>query len=87
MSYIELFLLAAGLCFDTFAVSLTGGICTQGSLGRRQILKIILCFAVFQAGLSFAGWLLGYSVSDYISFRAVGLYRGEDDCGGLLQGR
>ena len=23
MSYIELFLLAAGLCFDTFAVSLT----------------------------------------------------------------
>ena len=74
MSYIELFLLAAGLCFDTFAVSLTGGICTQGSLGARQILKIILqilkiilCFAVFQAGLSFAGWLLGYSVSDYIS--------------------
>ena len=70
MSYIELFLLAAGLCFDTFAVSLTGGICTQGSLGRRQILKIILCFAVFQAGLSFAGWLLGYSVSDYISWVA-----------------
>ena len=77
MSYIELFLLAAGLCFDTFAVSLTGGICTQGSLGPRQTLKIILgprqtlkiilCFAVFQAGLSFAGWLLGYSVSDYIS--------------------
>lgn len=24
-------------------------------------------FAVFQAGLTFAGWLLGYSVSDYIS--------------------
>lgn len=67
MSYIELFLLAAGLCFDTFAVSLTGGICTRGSLCARQILHIILCFAVFQAGLTFAGWLLGYSVSDYIS--------------------
>ena len=67
MSYIELFLLAAGLCFDTFAVSLTGGICTRGSLCVRQILKIILCFAFFQAGLSFAGWLLGYSVSDYIA--------------------
>ncbi len=67
MSYIELFLLAAGLCFDTFAVSLTGGICTRSSLSSRQILRIILCFAVFQAGLSFAGWLLGYSVSDYIS--------------------
>ena len=73
MSYIELFLLAAGLCFDTFAVSLTGGICTQDSLGRRQILKIILCFAVFQAGLSFAGWLLGYSVSDYISLGYIGV--------------
>lgn len=67
MSYIELFLLAAGLCFDTFAVSLTGGICTRGSLCTRQILRIILCFAVFQAGLTFAGWLLGYSVSGYIS--------------------
>ena len=67
MSYIELFLLAAGLCFDTFAVSLTGGICTRGSLCVRQILRIILCFAVFQAGLTFVGWLLGYSVSDYIS--------------------
>ena len=67
MSYIELMLLAAGLCFDTFAVSLTGGICTRGSLCVRQILRIIFCFAVFQAGLTFAGWLLGYSVSDYIS--------------------
>ena len=51
MSYIELMLLAAGLCFDTFAVSLTGGICTRGSLCVRQILRIIFCFAVFQAGL------------------------------------
>lgn len=67
MGYIELFLLASGLCFDTFAVSLTGGICTRGSLSTRQILRIILCFAVFQAGLTFAGWLLGYSVSGYIS--------------------
>lgn len=67
MTYLELFLLAAGLCFDTFAVSLTGGICTRGSLSVRQILKIIFCFAVFQAALAFAGWLLGYSVSDYIS--------------------
>ena len=60
-------LLAAGLCFDTFAVSLTGGICTRGSLCVGQILRIVFCFAVFQAGLTFAGWLLGYSVSDYIS--------------------
>ena len=65
MSYIELFLLAAGLCFDTFAVSLTGGICTRGSLCVRQVLRSIFCFAVFQAGLTFAGWLLGYSVRDY----------------------
>lgn len=67
MSYIELFLLAAGLCFDTFAVSLTGGICTRERLRPWQIMRIIFCFAVFQAGLQFLGWLLGYSVSEYIS--------------------
>lgn len=67
MNYLELFLLAAGLCFDTFAVSLSGGICTRGQLRPRQILKIIFCFAIFQAGLAFAGWLLGYGVSDYIT--------------------
>ena len=45
MSYIELFLLAAGLCFDTFAVSLTGGERNRGRLGVRESLGVIFCFA------------------------------------------
>lgn len=66
MSYLELFLLALGLCFDTFAVSLSGGICLPCKPKVLQILKIIFCFALFQSGLTFIGWLLGVSVSSFI---------------------
>lgn len=66
MTYIELFLLAIGLCFDTFAVSLTGGICLNVRLKWLQTVKIFSFFALFQAGFAFIGWLLGYSVSTYI---------------------
>lgn len=67
MSYIELFLLALSLCFDTFAVSITGGICTPGRLRRREIVRIILFFAFFQASFTFVGCLLGMGLSDFIS--------------------
>lgn len=66
MSYLELFLLAVGLCFDTFAVSLTGAICMNVRLKWFQILKIIIFFAFFQAGFTALGYLLGVSVSSYI---------------------
>jgi len=66
MSYLELFLLAVGLCFDTFAVSLTGGMCFVTRPTWYRILKIIFCFGVFQAGFTVIGWLLGSSVSSYI---------------------
>lgn len=66
MSYFELFLLAAGLCFDTFAVSITGGLCLKVPLRWRQTLKIICCFGVFQAGFTLLGWGLGLSVSSFI---------------------
>ncbi len=98
MSWIELFLLAVGLCFDTFAVSLCGGISVGRRLQTREVLRIILCFAVFQAGFAFAGWALGLTVSSYISrfdhwvaFVLLGyiggkmIYeglRGDDDCEG-----
>ena len=67
MNYFELFLLSVGLCFDTFAVSLTGGICTKERLSVSRKVRIVLCFAVFQAGFALAGWLLGVSVMSYIS--------------------
>lgn len=66
MNYFELFLLAVGLCFDTFAVSLAGGICMGRKPSLAMILKIIFCFALFQAGFAAIGWLLGRSVMEYI---------------------
>ena len=66
MSYVELLLLGISLCFDTFAVSLTGGICMGIKLNIWQTLKIILTFALFQMGLTMVGWLLGTGVYVYI---------------------
>lgn len=66
MTYFELFLLAVGLCFDTFAVSLSGGICFTSRPGWGSVLRIIFCFGVFQAGFTFLGWALGTGVSSYI---------------------
>ncbi|MCI1786377.1 MAG: manganese efflux pump MntP family protein [Bacteroidales bacterium] len=66
MSYIELFLLAVSLSFDTFAVSLTGGMCLKERLRWSQAVKIFFFFAAFQTGFTFLGWFLGYSVSEYI---------------------
>jgi len=66
MTYLELFLLAVGLCFDTFAVSISGGICLDERPDWYQTLKIIFCFGIFQAGLTAIGWALGTSVSSYI---------------------
>jgi putative Mn2+ efflux pump MntP len=66
MSYVELLLLGISLCFDTFAVSLTGGICMGIKLNIWQTLKIILTFALFQMGLTMVGWLLGTGFYVYI---------------------
>jgi putative Mn2+ efflux pump MntP len=66
MSYIELLLLGISLCFDTFAVSLTGGICMGIKLNVWQTLKIILTFALFQMGLTLVGWFLGTGFYVYI---------------------
>jgi len=66
MTYIELFLLSVGLCFDTFAVSISGGICLSDKPKWYQILKIILCFGIFQSVLTAVGWALGTGVSTYI---------------------
>lgn len=66
MSYFELILIGVSLCFDTFAVSLSGGICMEIRLNVWQTIKIIMTFALFQMGLTLAGWLLGAGFYNYI---------------------
>lgn len=65
MTFIEVFLISVGLCFDTLAVSLVGGACV-GDIKLWKRAKIVLSFALFQAGFTFLGWLLGSTVSQYI---------------------
>ena len=65
MSILEIFLLAVSLCFDTLAVSIVGGACI-GDINVWKRAKILLSFALFQAGFTFVGWMLGSSVSQYI---------------------
>lgn len=58
MTSFELIILAISLSFDTFAVSISGGI----SLPDIKIAKkarIMAFFALFQAGFLFAGWFIG----------------------------
>lgn len=66
MSYIELLLIGVSLCFDTFAVSLTGGICMNVKPNVWQTIKIFMTFALFQMGLTLVGWLLGTGFYNYI---------------------
>lgn len=61
MSILEIFILSVGLCFDTFAVSLSSGICLP-YISRAQFVKIFLSFALFQSVFTFTGWVLGRSL-------------------------
>ncbi len=65
MGLLEILLLAIGLSFDTFAVSLSSGICLP-QIPRVQFIKITLTFAIFQSGLTLIGWIMGSGVIDYI---------------------
>ena len=65
MTITELIILAITLSFDTFAVSISGGI----SLPKLDIKRrglIISFFSVFQASFLFIGWLIAGNFSKYI---------------------
>ena len=63
MDYFTLLVIALGLSFDTFAVSLSYGVIRSGIL-FRQASWIAIVLAVFQGGLTVAGYFLGSIVSD-----------------------
>jgi len=65
MSILEIFILSLGLCFYTFAVSLSSGICLP-YIERWTFIKIVSVFALFQSGLTLLGWLAGSTLLNYI---------------------
>ena len=65
MSLIELFLLAAGLSMDAFAVAVCKGLSMQ-KIDKKYTLCIGLFFGGFQALMPLTGYLLGSQFSGYI---------------------
>lgn len=52
-------ILAVSLTFDTFAVSVTGGISLPYNTGKSRKAMIIAFFGLLQAAYLFAGWFVG----------------------------
>jgi manganese efflux pump family protein len=65
MDFLTIILVALGLSFDTFAVSLSFGI-VQNKILFRQAARVAIVLAIFQAGLLVTGFFLGSFVSDFI---------------------
>jgi putative Mn2+ efflux pump MntP len=63
MDYITIIAIALGLSFDTFAVSLSYGVVRSGIL-FFQATRIALVLALFQGGLTVAGYFLGSIISE-----------------------
>ncbi len=66
MDFITLLLLALGLCFDTFAVSVSCGL-VMNRIIFMQAVRIALMMAVFQGMTPLIGWLAGSSIARYIT--------------------
>jgi putative Mn2+ efflux pump MntP len=65
MTHFELLVLAISLTFDTFAVSVGGGISMPNMKLSRKAM-VIAFFGVFQAAYLFAGWFLGDQAASFI---------------------
>jgi putative Mn2+ efflux pump MntP len=63
MDYLTIIGIAVGLCFDTFAVSLSFGV-IQFKVLFRQAVRLALILGIFQGGMTVAGFFLGSIVSN-----------------------
>jgi putative Mn2+ efflux pump MntP len=63
MDYFTITAIALGLSFDTFAVSLTYGV-MRNQILFRQAARIAVVLALFQGGLTIAGYFLGSLISE-----------------------
>jgi putative Mn2+ efflux pump MntP len=62
MDYFTILAIALGLSFDTFAVSLSVGV-VRTRIIFRQATRVAIVFALFQGGLTVAGYFLGSIIS------------------------
>jgi len=65
MDLITLFLLSIGLCFDTFAVSVSSGLLRK-EIVFWQAVRIAFFLAIFQAAMPVLGWLGGITIKEWI---------------------
>jgi len=65
MEILTVVLLAIGLSFDSFAVSVCSGL-NLPHIRFIQAAKIAIFLALFQAGMPLIGWLLGNSIKTII---------------------
>jgi len=76
MDLITIFIIAIGLSFDTFAVSVSTGL-SVNKIRFSQGVKVAFIFAFFQALMPFIGWFIGKQIekliSDYDHWIAFGL--------------
>jgi manganese efflux pump family protein len=63
MDIFTILAIALGLSFDTFAVSLSYGV-IMNSILFRQAMRVAAVLAVFQGGLTVAGYFLGSMISN-----------------------
>ncbi len=65
MGFITLLLLAIGLCFDTFAVSVSSGLLRK-EIVFLQAVRIAFFLAIFQAIMPLLGWVGGITIKTWI---------------------
>jgi putative Mn2+ efflux pump MntP len=66
VGFVELFLIAAGLSMDAFAVAVCAGL-TMEDAGPRNALRVAAPFGVFQAAMPAIGYAAGAQFADVIS--------------------
>ncbi len=64
MELLTIFLIAIGLSFDTFAVSISSGLILK-KIDFYNATKIALTLALFQAAMPLIGWLAGSGIKQY----------------------
>jgi putative Mn2+ efflux pump MntP len=62
MDYFTILAIALGLSFDTFAVSLSYGV-IRNSILFKQATRVAIVLALFQGGLTVAGYFMGSMIS------------------------